>query len=54
MSNFDQRCSINLIESFLRFEQFGGLAIRLKRISKLKFYLLGILKEVTVRDIMLT
>jgi len=30
------------------------LAIILKRIGMLKFYLLGILKEVTVRGIMLT
>jgi len=37
----------------LRFEQFDGLVILLKRIDKLKFYPLGILKEITVKGIML-
>ena len=43
MSNFGQRYNINLTESLiLRFEQISRLAILLKRIGKLKFYLLDI------------
>ena len=37
MSNFGQKCNINLTKRFLRFVQFGGLAILLKRTDKLKF-----------------
>ena len=47
LSNFRDR-------EILRFEQFSGLVILLKRIDKLKFYPLGLLKEITVREIMLT
>jgi len=41
MSNFDQRCAINLTEKFCDFKQFSGLVILLKRIDKLKFLSAG-------------